>query len=100
MADKIFHGIAFVAFVVISAFVLRWILNTEPAVIEAIVGIVGAVLLTALYSLPAIIAYRKLQPNRVSILLVNLIFGWTVIGWFVALLWATAKPTQMVLVKR
>jgi hypothetical protein len=39
-----------------------------------------------LYFLPAIIGRRKRE--AVGIFLVNLLLGWTVIGWIIALLWA------------
>ena len=39
-----------------------------------------------LYFLPAIIARDK--ADVMGIFLVNLLFGWTVIGWFIALFWA------------
>ena len=41
-----------------------------------------------LYFLPTIIARHKSDFMRVFI--VNLLFGWTVIGWFAALIWACA----------
>ena len=41
-----------------------------------------------LYFLPTLIAREK--PELMAIFLVNLLFGWTVIGWFVALIWASA----------
>lgn len=53
-----------------------------------------------LYFLPTIIARDK--PDVMGIFLVNLLFGWTVIGWFVALIWASAAhryvavPVRMV----
>jgi hypothetical protein len=39
-----------------------------------------------LYFLPSIIAHRK--HAFTGVFLFNLFLGWTVIGWFVALLWA------------
>lgn len=39
-----------------------------------------------LYFLPTIIARDKSQV--LAVFLVNLLLGWTVIGWFVALIWA------------
>ena len=42
-----------------------------------------------LYFLPAIIARDK--PDATAIFLVNLLFGWTIIGWFMALVWAWAE---------
>jgi Superinfection immunity protein len=41
-----------------------------------------------LYFLPTLIARDK--PDLLAIFLVNLLLGWTVIGWFVALIWASA----------
>lgn len=47
--------------------------------------------LTALYFLPAIIGRDK--NHATAIFLVNLFFGWTVIGWVVAFVWAcSAQP--------
>lgn len=40
------------------------------------------------YPLPAWIALRRRHPHRGRIAAVNLLGGWTVIGWIVALLWA------------
>jgi len=45
------------------------------------------------YFLPAVAAYFKQRPNRLAILLVNLGFGWTVLGWLLVLVWALSKPT-------
>jgi Superinfection immunity protein len=41
-----------------------------------------------LYFLPAIIAAARHTHNSTGILLLNLFLGWTMIGWFVALLMA------------
>src|SRR5438034_10931540 len=43
-----------------------------------------------LYFLPTIIARDK--PDATAIFLVNLLFGWTIICWFVALICACAYP--------
>jgi len=42
-----------------------------------------------LYFLPAIIARNKRDAS--GIFLVNLLFGWTGIGWIVALIWACSS---------
>lgn len=47
------------------------------------------ILSVLLYFLPAIIARDK--PDATAIFLVNLLFGWTIIGWFIALIWACAE---------
>jgi len=41
-----------------------------------------------LYFLPAIIAALRHTHNATGILLLNIFLGWTVVGWFVALLLA------------
>ncbi|HYL86381.1 MAG TPA: superinfection immunity protein [Candidatus Angelobacter sp.] len=45
-----------------------------------------------LYFLPAFLARNK--PNFTSILLLNLLAGWTFIGWIIALVWALSGPPQ------
>jgi hypothetical protein len=52
--------------------------------------VLGAVLL---YFLPSIIAHNK--RDFTAILLVNLLFGWTVIGWIIALVWACAAEVKL-----
>lgn len=53
-----------------------------------------------LYFLPTIIGRHK--SDAVGIFIVNLLFGWTVIGWVIALIWACAAeryvtvPVRMV----
>jgi len=42
----------------------------------------------ALYFLPTIIGHNK--RNAAGIFLLNFFFGWTIIGWVIALVWACA----------
>ena len=46
-----------------------------------------------LYFLPTIIGHGK--RDAAGIFLVNLLFGWTGIGWFIALLWACASEPRV-----
>ena len=49
----------------------------------------------ALYFLPSIVAFIRRVPNSVSILIINLFLGWSIIGWIVALAMAArSKPTN------
>ena len=49
-------------------------------------------ILLAMFFLPTIIAATR-GHNAVAIFLLNFFFGWTVIGWFWALIWAvTDRP--------
>lgn len=45
-----------------------------------------------LYFLPTIMVYRmKKRKNRRAIVTLNIVGGWTVIGWIVALVWAMSE---------
>lgn len=48
----------------------------------------------ALYFLPLIISLRRGGTSKVGVGLVNLFFGWTVLGWVAALIWAYTDRTQ------
>ena len=48
----------------------------------------------ALYFLPAIIAYKRNHHNRLAILMVDLLVGWSFLGWCVALVWACTAVKQ------
>lgn len=45
-----------------------------------------------LYFLPAFMARNK--PNFKGVLLLNILAGWTFIGWIIALVWALTSPVQ------
>jgi Na+/H+ antiporter NhaB len=44
------------------------------------------------YSLPAIIAWVRAHYNRVAFLALNLLLGWTVVGWIVSLVRSFTNP--------
>jgi len=49
------------------------------------------VLMVAVYMLPAIVAYKRRHHNKLAILLLNLLAGWSFIGWLVSMVWACTK---------
>lgn len=50
------------------------------------------IFLTLLYFLPTILAVVfHHHPDPLGIFLVNFFFGWTIIGWWAALIWAIAS---------
>jgi hypothetical protein len=53
--------------------------------------------LAVLYFLPTIIGRDKSDAGL--IFAVNLLLGWTVVGWFVALIWASAADARPVPVR-
>jgi hypothetical protein len=48
-----------------------------------------------LYFLPAIIAFARSKRDAVSILVLNLFLGWTMIGWVIALVWALKEDAPI-----
>ena len=48
---------------------------------------IGIVILN-IYFLPAIIAFKTKHRNILSIFILNLLLGWTFIGWTISLVWA------------
>lgn len=57
---------------------------------ESAMSFAKAALGVAMYLLPTIIAMGRSHQNKVSIFLLNLILGWTLIGWVVALIWSAS----------
>lgn len=51
------------------------------------------------YFLPAIVAYRRKHRQREAILLLNLLLGWTVLGWIGALIWSVTASDPPVVVQ-
>ena len=48
----------------------------------------------ALYFLPATLAYRRNCEAAVWIALVDVLLGWTIFGWFIAIGWAAGGKVQ------
>ena len=51
-------------------------------------ALVAFVILLAIYFAPTIVALDRRHRHRLAIFLINLLFGWSLIGWAGALLWA------------
>ena len=45
----------------------------------------------ALYFLPTLIASSRASRSQGGVFVLNLLLGWTFIGWFVALIWAVTS---------
>ncbi len=62
---------------------------------ESMLGLTAAFIgLVSLYFLPTIVAFTRRHKNKMPIALVNLFVGWTVLGWFVALVWSFTSHTN------
>lgn len=49
------------------------------------------VLIFTVYFLPTLIAFLRQHKNKLAIFLLNLLLGWTVLGWVVSLVWSVVK---------
>ncbi|HEX3860598.1 MAG TPA: superinfection immunity protein [Stellaceae bacterium] len=49
------------------------------------------ILILVLYMLPTLLAFARDIPRRKLVTVINIILGWTLIGWLVAFLWATLE---------
>ena len=49
------------------------------------------VLIFTIYFLPTLIAFLRQHKNKLAIFLLNLLLGWTVLGWVVSLVWSVVK---------
>jgi hypothetical protein len=58
---------------------------------ERIFLVVGAIL----YFVPTMLAWWMNVKSTRTIFYVNLVFGWTVVGWIVALMWAIAERNEL-----
>ena len=49
-----------------------------------------------MYFLPSIIAFARSKRDSTSILVLNLLLGWTAIGWVIALVWAVKTDAPVI----
>ncbi len=52
--------------------------------------VLAIVVIPPVYFLPAVLAASKNHPQAAAIFFVNLVLGWTIVGWVVALVWGAA----------
>lgn len=59
-------------------------------------AVVGWILVISLisYFLPTIVATVRPAKRRAVIFAINLVFGWTIIGWIATLIWAMTRSAQ------
>jgi Superinfection immunity protein len=56
------------------------------------VGIVFLLVVALLYFIPTILAKGRNHHNAGAVFVINLLLGWTLVGWAVALAWAFTTP--------
>jgi len=53
-----------------------------------------AIMLLIIYFIPTMLACKRGCIAQSQIFLVNLFFGWTAVGWIVALIWANSPNVE------
>jgi hypothetical protein len=61
-------------------------IDSDEALGLVVVGLIGL----CVYLLPTMIAYNRNHTSKMAILALNLVFGWSFVGWVIALIWALA----------
>jgi uncharacterized membrane protein YjfL (UPF0719 family) len=70
--------------------------NLSP--IQMIFAVAALFLVLYIYFLPTITAIKKNSPYKTAAIIVNVLFGVTLLGWVLALVLASKQPRQPVIV--
>ena len=70
--------------------------NLTP--IEMIIAFAALFLVLYIYFLPTITAIKRNSPHKTAVVIVNVLFGFTLVGWVVALLLASKQPQPAIVV--
>jgi hypothetical protein len=54
-----------------------------------------AIIAFSFYSIPSIIALIRRKRNTVAIVALNILLGWSIIGWVVSLVWSLTKDQEV-----
>jgi hypothetical protein len=57
----------------------------------SLVELLVIILIFAFYFLPTLVAFLKQHKNKLAIFLLNLLLGWTVLGWVVTFVWSVMR---------
>lgn len=63
-------------------------------VVATYLFILGCATIIGLYFLPSITASTRKHSNKNAIFVLNILMGWTVIGWVMAMVWAFTANTK------
>lgn len=60
----------------------------------SIIGYIVLLISILVYLIPAIVAERRHHPQKIAIFVLNLLLGWTFLGWVISLVWACTTTQQ------
>lgn len=83
--------------IIIFALIYATFGSLSSGAIISILTMIAIPLVICFYLLPTIIAIKRNHLQKVPIILINILLGFTAIGWIVALIWACmeSKPTNV-----
>lgn len=55
-------------------------------------GLLYVLIIAVVYFIPGVIATQRKHKNANAITMLNLLLGWTVLGWVASLVWAMTDP--------
>jgi hypothetical protein len=56
--------------------------------------VIMLMLIALIYMLPTILAFGREHPRRHDLAVLNILLGWTLIGWIIIFLWALLAHTE------
>ena len=62
---------------------------------DSTVTVILLAIIVLIYLLPTLIAFSREHPQRGLIVILNLIFGWTLLGWILIFLWAALGRSEV-----
>lgn len=65
--------------------------TNSAAAVATGVFLIGSVVL---YFCPSIVAAAREHPRKVPVIILNVLLGWTILGWVGALVWAYSAPER------
>ena len=57
----------------------------------SLVELLWIVLIVTFYFMPTLIAFLRQHKNKLAIFLLNLLLGWSVLGWVASLVWSVMR---------
>ncbi len=58
---------------------------------DLVAGFAALIFVLFIYLIPWIVAASREHPHKASIAIVNIFFGWTLLGWVACLAWAVGN---------
>jgi len=55
----------------------------------------SVLILFIFYLIPSMVAGARKHPSAAAILALNILLGWTMLGWVIALIWSLTTPVNM-----